>query len=87
MNRDVAKSRDVLVRDDQVDRMKAEITVELAAFMANDASTISRALALVLIARNIERIGDHATNIAENTIFVVEGRDIRHHADHKTVGK
>ncbi len=87
VNRDVAKSRDVLVRDDEVDRMKAEITVELSAYMASDSATISRALALVLIARNIERIGDHATNIAENTIFVVEGRDIRHHADHRPAGK
>ena len=87
VNRDVAMSRDVLVRDDQVDRMKSEITVELAAFMASDSATISRALALILIARNLERIGDHATNIAENTIFVVEGRDIRHHSDHRPDGK
>jgi phosphate transport system protein len=47
--------------------------------MAKETSTVSRALALILISRNLERIGDHATNIAENTIFVVEGRDIRHH--------
>jgi phosphate transport system protein len=79
VNRDVTKARDVLPRDDQLDERKARITVELADFMARESSTVSRALALVLIARNLERIGDHATNIAENTIFVVEGRDIRHH--------
>ena len=79
VNRDVAMARDVLLRDAQVDRRKAEITVEMSAFMTQDPSAISRALDLILIARNLERIGDHATNIAENTIFVVEGRDIRHH--------
>lgn len=79
VNRDVNTARDVLLRDDQVDRMKSEITVEMAAYMTQDPSTVTRALDLILIARNLERIGDHATNIAENTIFVVEGRDIRHH--------
>jgi phosphate transport system protein len=86
VNRDVNTARDVLLRDDQVDRMKAEITVEMAAFMTQEPSAVTRALDLILIARNLERIGDHATNIAENTIFVVEGRDIRHHeAAHKPV--
>jgi phosphate transport system protein len=79
VNRDVDKARDVLVRDDQLDERKARITVELSEYMAKESSTVSRALALILISRNLERIGDHATNIAENTIFVVEGRDIRHH--------
>jgi phosphate transport system protein len=57
--------------------------VELSEYMAKESSTVSRALALILISRNLERIGDHATNIAENTIFVVEGRDIRHHGAQK----
>jgi phosphate transport system protein len=83
VNRDVAKARDVLVRDDQLDERKARITVELSEYMAKESSTVSRALALILISRNLERIGDHATNIAENTIFVVEGRDIRHHGAQK----
>ncbi|MEI6149302.1 MAG: phosphate signaling complex protein PhoU [bacterium] len=82
VNRDVNKARDVLVRDDQLDERKSRITVELSEFMAKESSTVSRALALILISRNLERIGDHATNIAENTIFVVEGRDIRHHGGH-----
>jgi len=79
VNRDVDKARDVLARDDQLDERKARITVELSEYMARESSTVSRALALILISRNLERIGDHATNIGENTIFVVEGRDIRHH--------
>jgi phosphate transport system protein len=83
VNLDIEKARNVLTRDDQVDAMKAKITVELAEFMTRDPSTVDRALALVLVARNLERVGDHATNIAENAIFVAEGRDIRHHAESK----
>ena len=78
VNRDVEKAKRVLARDDEVDALKAETTRELLGFMQKDPSTIRRAMDLILIARNIERIGDHATNIAENTIFVAEGRDVRH---------
>ena len=46
--------------------------------MKQDASAIDRSLSMILIARNLERIGDHATNIAEDVIFVVQARDIRH---------
>ena len=83
VNRDVDKAREVLLRDDQLDERKARITVDLSEFMTRDASSVDRALALVLISNNLERIGDHATNIAENTIFVVEGKDIRHHEGQK----
>ena len=51
--------------------------------MTQDTAAISRGLDLLLIARFLERIGDHATNIAEITIFVVEGLDVRHHSDQK----
>lgn len=79
VNEDVEKARFVLMRDDQVDDMKATVTKELLECMKKEPSAINRALALILIVRNLERIGDHATNIAENIIFVVQGRDIRHH--------
>lgn len=79
VNRDTKLAREVLLRDDAVDALKQQITVELSEFMTKDPGAVSRALALILIARNLERVGDHATNIAENTIFVVEGRDVRHH--------
>jgi phosphate transport system protein len=79
VNRDTKLAREVLTRDDEVDSLRREITLELTAFMSRDSSSVSRALALILIAGYLERIGDHATNIAENTIFVVEGRDVRHH--------
>jgi len=51
--------------------------------MQADSSTIQRALALILIARNLERIADHATNVAEDVIFMVLGKDIRHHSEDK----
>lgn len=79
VNRDTKLAREVLTRDDEVDSLRREITLELTTFMSRDSSSVSRALALILIAGYLERIGDHATNIAENTIFVVEGRDVRHH--------
>jgi len=81
VNRDVARARDVLVRDAELDEYKRRITNELVKVMQADGTTVSRALALALVARNLERIGDHATNIAENAIFVAEGRDVRHHLE------
>jgi phosphate transport system protein len=81
VNRDVFLARAVLLRDDQVDALKAEVTAEMLRLMTADPAIIERAMGLILIARNLERIGDHATNIAENTIFVVEGRDVRHQGD------
>jgi phosphate transport system protein len=76
---DTAKARDVLRRDDEVDQLKAEVTEKLLGFIAADPASIQRVMALILVARNVERIADHATNIAENAIFVGEGRDVRHH--------
>jgi phosphate transport system protein len=76
---DVVKARTILMRDDELDQMYTVVTQKMAEFMSKDSTTVSRALALLSIARSLERIGDHATNIAENTIFVVEGRDVRHH--------
>ena len=86
VTRDVEKARDVLRRDDEVDRMKKDITDELLGYMTGNAAVARRALDLILVARNLERIGDHATNIAENAIFVVEGRDVRHHMEEKKEG-
>jgi len=81
VNRDVILARRVLLRDDELDTRKLRVTNELAEHMRHFPETTFASLQLVLVARNLERIGDHATNIAENTIFVVEGRDIRHHAE------
>jgi len=71
---------EVLFRDDQVDAYKDQIFRELLTYMLSDPKTIERAIELILISRHIERIADHATNIAEDAIYYVEGRDVRHHA-------
>jgi phosphate transport system protein len=75
---DTAKAREVLQRDDEVDRMKVEVTEKLLGYVRADPANLQCATALILTARNIERIADHATNIAENAIFVAEGSDVRH---------
>jgi len=75
---DVALAQRVLDEDDRVDDLKDQIFRELLTYMISDPSTIDRAISLILISRNIERIGDHATNIAEDVIYMVQGRDVRH---------
>lgn len=80
---DVDLARSVLHSDDQVDALKDQIFRELLTFMMSDHATISRALELILISRHLERIGDHATNIAEDVIYLVQGKDIRHHIEEK----
>jgi phosphate transport system protein len=79
VNRDAALARTVLERDDEVDNLKDQVFRELLTYMMADPGTIARALSLILISRNLERIADHATNIAEDVIFLVEAKDVRHH--------
>ncbi len=74
-------ARSVLTRDDEVDALKDQIFRELLTFMLGDQSTIPRALELILVSRHLERIGDHATNICEDIIYLVQGKDIRHHIE------
>ncbi len=83
VTRDADLARGVLVSDDAVDELRNRITNELVGFMERDPSTISRSLDLILIARNLERVADHATNIAEDVLFLVEGVDVRHHAEER----
>jgi phosphate transport system protein len=78
VRKDPALARDVLKRDDEVDQLKDQVFRELLTYMMADPGTIQRALSLILISRNIERIADHATNIAEDVIFLVEAKDVRH---------
>ena len=78
VRRDPALAREVLSRDDEVDGLKDTIFRVLLTYMMADPGTIERALSLILISRNIERIADHATNIAEDVIFLVEAWDVRH---------
>lgn len=79
IKRDVDLARLVVERDSEEDRLKSEAFNELLQLMQSDSSTINRALSLILISRNLERIADHATNVAEDVIFMVLGKDIRHH--------
>jgi phosphate transport system protein len=78
VNRDENLARSVLVRDDEVDELKDQVFRELLTYMISDPATIKRGLDLILIARNLERIADHATNIAEDVVYVILGKDIRH---------
>ena len=79
VNKDAELARRVLARDDDVDSLKDQLFRELLTYMMADPATIERALALILVSRSIERIADHATNIAEDVVFVVEAKDVRHH--------
>lgn len=71
-------AKDVLKRDDAVDSLKSKILKDVVEGMKKDSSQIDAGLGVILIARNLERIGDHATNIAEDVIFAATGQDIRH---------
>ena len=78
---DAEMARDVLLSDDAVDRLRDAVYDELLSFMQEERSTINRAVSLMFIAQNLERIADHATNIAEDVLFAVKGIDVRHHAE------
>jgi len=77
---DVALAQHVLDEDDKLDALKTQIFRELLTYMLQDPATIEPSLDLILVSRHLERIGDHATNIAEDVIFMVSARDVRHHA-------
>ena len=81
VRKDTTAARQVLQRDDAVDHLKDSIFRVLLTYMMADPGTIDRALSLILISRNLERIADHATNVAEDVIFMVEARDVRHHRE------
>ena len=85
VKRDMALARQVLHQDDSLDALKTQIFRELLSFMLKDPSTIEAALDLILVSRHLERIGDHATNVAEDVIFMVSARDVRHHADESQI--
>jgi phosphate transport system protein len=78
LDRDVALAERVMREESKVDAFRDQVFRTLLTYMMADPGTIQRALSLILISRNIERIGDHATNIAEEAIYIVQGRDIRH---------
>ena len=77
---DNAAALRVLGQDDELDGLKTQIFRELLTYMLGDTRTIEPGIDLILISRHLERIGDHATNIAEDVIFIVDAKDVRHHA-------
>ena len=79
---DVVRALLVLERDDQADSMRDALFQKLLAQMRTDPDTVPQSQSLISISRGLERIADHATNIAENLIFVVDGRDLRHKRGH-----
>jgi phosphate transport system protein len=80
VKRDAQAARRILSSDDAVDRLRHEIQRQMVALMQRDPSTVPNALDYLIIARSLERIGDHATNIAEDVIFLAQGVDVRHQA-------
>jgi len=78
MRRDVGAATQICQDDDAVDDAYRRAFDGLLALMSRDPSTVARGVHLVLVARNLERIADHATNVAEDVIYYVDGRDIRH---------
>jgi phosphate transport system protein len=81
VRRDPELARSVIEADDRVDRLHDQVSRELLAYMTSDPAVIGRALDLLITSRNLERIADHATNIAEDVIFVDRGEDVRERGD------
>jgi phosphate transport system protein len=81
VTRDPELARSVLASDDAVDNMRTACYHELVSFMEKDPQNIKPALDLLAVTRNLERIADHSTNIAEDVLFLVKGVDVRHHAE------
>ena len=79
VKRDTALAHQVLNEDDRLDALKTQVFRELLTYMLQDPGTVEPALDLILVSRHLERIGDHATNIAEDVIFMVSALDVRHH--------
>ncbi|MFI5293970.1 MAG: phosphate signaling complex protein PhoU [Thermodesulfovibrionales bacterium] len=78
VRKDKKLAMDVIMRDDEVDDLKHAVLQELAFFMVQDPTTVTRAMKISFVAQYLERIADHATNVAEMVIYLIEGKIIRH---------
>ena len=78
VRRDATLAAQVCTSDDRVDGLYRQLFAELLEMMGSDPKAVARGVHLLLVARNLERIADHATNVAEDVIYYVEGRDVRH---------
>ena len=79
VHHDAQLAQEVCRKDDDVDRINDQIFRELLTYMMEDPKSITRAVDLILVSRNLERVADHATNISEDVIFIEEGKNIKHH--------
>ncbi len=87
LHRDSQLALGVCKRDDDVDDLNTQVIRELMTYIAGDPTAVTRALGLIMISKNIERIADLATNIAEEVVFIVEGRSIKHLLGKKAAGQ
>ena len=87
VNRDSKLARSVCERDDLVDGLNDQVVRELLTYMTSDPKTTKSAMHLMIVSRCLERIADHATNIAEDVIFIVDALVIKHHADTKKLDR
>jgi phosphate transport system protein len=85
VNNDPALAKSVCERDDEVDNLNNQIFSELLDYMLKDRRAVERAVDLLLIGRNLERVADQATNICEDVIYMVNGRTIKHHIEERRV--
>jgi len=81
VNFDTQRARQVILKDDTLDALNKEVISELVGFMKNNQEVLERALRLIFVAKKLERIGDLACNIAEDVVFMAEGKDLRHRED------
>ena len=86
VHQDAQRAHAVCLQDDEVDRYDDQIFRELLTYMMEDPRTITRSVNLILVSRHLERIADHATNVAEDVIYLAEGRSIKHHAQERGAG-
>lgn len=84
IRRDTARARQIVLRDKEVDALNKQLHRELASFMIEKPATITRCLNLMVISKALERIADHASNLAEEVIYLYEGRDVRHQLKKET---
>jgi phosphate transport system protein len=78
VNRDSAAARSVIPRDKEVDGLNKQINNQLAQYMVDNPDAIRRCLNLMVVSKSLERIADHATNVAEDVVYLCEAQDIRH---------
>ncbi len=78
VRKDIGLAQSVLTRDDRLDDLKTQVFRDLLTYMLQDPAKIAASLDLILVSRHLERIGDHATNVAEDVIFMVSAKDVRH---------